>query len=322
MGSNILKSFREKTDLNQKSFDNQTIYTLQRTYKSIEQVQAEVDHLNVLLHENEILLDSRFGISQIKCDFNMKQTFSRKLTYSKMILMNNLGLKKHQQSQNKQQLEFNLQNQKLNIDQICICLTFFDSQHEDQSALIKVRLLDLYHFHIFKQELIKFFDETNEEIRRQSVNIPQLVVSSRNVKDDRNITGSSSNQKIKLRDEDTNFSRLQIQEDEEIKEQVDENLNLDAKMLKDQETDFVMVQRIEKLRSIAKQCTEDNECSICMNSHVNIVLPCMHQFCENCITDWYMKNESCPQCRKTENIEGYYMVSRVENSLIKTLFLQ
>eukprot|EP00347_Sterkiella_histriomuscorum_P020391 403337981 len=313
MGSNILKGIREKIDLTEKVFDNQTLKTLKRTYKSIEQVQAEVDHLNILL---------LFGISQIKCDFNLKQSFSRNLAISKMILMNKLGLKKQQQNQTKQSPDFTQQNQKLNIDQICICLTFFDSQHEDQSEFIKVRLLDLYHFHVLKQELIKFFDETNQEIRRQSVEIPQLVVSSRNVYDDRNITESSGNEKLKKSDEGTSFSRLQIEEDEEIKEEVDKNLNIDAKMMKDEETDFVMVQRMEKLRSIAKQCTEDNECSICMNSQVNIVLPCMHQYCENCITDWYMKNESCPQCRKTENIDGYYMVSRVENSLIKTIFLQ
>ena len=61
------------------------------------------------------------------------------------------------------------------------------------------------------------------------------------------------------------------------------------------------------------------ECSICLNSKPNLVLPCMHPFCEECVTDWYVKNESCPLCRKKDNLNGYFLVDKVSHSLLKAL---
>jgi len=39
-------------------------------------------------------------------------------------------------------------------------------------------------------------------------------------------------------------------------------------------------------------------CSICFDMPSDVVLPCMHAFCEGCITEWNVKNNTCPICRK------------------------
>lgn len=59
--------------------------------------------------------------------------------------------------------------QKLNealINRMCICLTFVESVSnsseknlfEEGDEIIKVRLLDLYHFYIMKKEFLEFID--------------------------------------------------------------------------------------------------------------------------------------------------------------------
>mmetsp|Transcript_430 Transcript_430/g.715 ORF Transcript_430/g.715 Transcript_430/m.715 type:complete len:97 (+) Transcript_430:755-1045(+) len=44
-------------------------------------------------------------------------------------------------------------------------------------------------------------------------------------------------------------------------------------------------------------------CSICLDEPSDIVLDCMHAFCENCITDWNQKSRTCPICRKDINVD-------------------
>lgn len=53
---------------------------------------------------------------------------------------------------------------------------------------------------------------------------------------------------------------------------------------------------------------EDFDCSICLFEKMKIVLPCMHAFCENCITDWLSKQKQCPMCRSSIH-DGLNMLS-------------
>ena len=38
-------------------------------------------------------------------------------------------------------------------------------------------------------------------------------------------------------------------------------------------------------------------CSICMNENSNCITNCNHQYCYNCINQWYVLKPSCPVCR-------------------------
>jgi len=45
-----------------------------------------------------------------------------------------------------------------------------------------------------------------------------------------------------------------------------------------------------------------SDCSICLCDYQDTdkirVTPCGHEFHSNCIKEWLMKNENCPNCRK------------------------
>jgi hypothetical protein len=44
---------------------------------------------------------------------------------------------------------------------------------------------------------------------------------------------------------------------------------------------------------------DDSICVICYKSKSNIKTKCEHLFCHDCLKIWYLKNNSCPCCRKT-----------------------
>jgi len=44
---------------------------------------------------------------------------------------------------------------------------------------------------------------------------------------------------------------------------------------------------------------EESECVICMERKAQIVLPCTHAFCEDCLSVWRQKSATCPMCRTT-----------------------
>lgn len=51
-------------------------------------------------------------------------------------------------------------------------------------------------------------------------------------------------------------------------------------------------------KSVPIQEIESEECSICKDSFKNpISLPCDHIFCDECISEWFEKENTCPLCR-------------------------
>jgi hypothetical protein len=42
---------------------------------------------------------------------------------------------------------------------------------------------------------------------------------------------------------------------------------------------------------------DPDECSICMDASIDIVLPCLHGYCSLCWEDWSSHSSTCPHCR-------------------------
>jgi hypothetical protein len=43
--------------------------------------------------------------------------------------------------------------------------------------------------------------------------------------------------------------------------------------------------------------TNELECGICMDSTIQIALPCLHSYCQKCYDEWTAHNATCPMCR-------------------------
>lgn len=47
--------------------------------------------------------------------------------------------------------------------------------------------------------------------------------------------------------------------------------------------------------------SEEEECCICMEHKSELILPCTHKFCEDCIQVWNVSSKTCPICRAQVN---------------------
>lgn len=63
---------------------------------------------------------------------------------------------------------------------------------------------------------------------------------------------------------------------------------------------------ITKSKTINLLDTEYDEiCQLCIENKNCIISNCEHVFCSYCIRQWIKKNNSCPYCRKSDDIEFY-----------------
>lgn len=54
------------------------------------------------------------------------------------------------------------------------------------------------------------------------------------------------------------------------------------------------------------------ECCICLDRKPDLILPCMHLFCQLCIEQWNMNSKTCPVCQeKLESAEDGWVVSEI-----------
>ncbi|KAH1152650.1 hypothetical protein GLYMA_18G010900v4 [Glycine max] len=66
----------------------------------------------------------------------------------------------------------------------------------------------------------------------------------------------------------------------------------------DQRNSCAEVSRKRLAKVLNKDLEGDEECGICMENGMKMVLPnCGHSLCISCFHDWYMRSESCPFCR-------------------------
>lgn len=62
--------------------------------------------------------------------------------------------------------------------------------------------------------------------------------------------------------------------------------------------DFGSIETEMKNALVLPKCCTTSECSICMSSSDDtVILPCNHTFHMGCISRWYMRSNSCPNCR-------------------------
>lgn len=54
---------------------------------------------------------------------------------------------------------------------------------------------------------------------------------------------------------------------------------------------------ITRVDAVAAENSESEECCICMDQKAEVILACVHSFCEACIGKWSDVNNTCPICR-------------------------
>ncbi|XP_057317583.1 RING finger protein 141-like [Hydractinia symbiolongicarpus] len=54
---------------------------------------------------------------------------------------------------------------------------------------------------------------------------------------------------------------------------------------------------LERVNQVGNSIEQD-ECLICMDSKVEVSLPCAHSYCAKCISQWNIESPTCPTCRE------------------------
>lgn len=71
----------------------------------------------------------------------------------------------------------------------------------------------------------------------------------------------------------------------------------------------VLIDHIDQIvaENATDECSGTDECCICMDRKAQILLPCAHNYCEQCIDAWGATSHLCPLCRqKMETTDSSY----------------
>lgn len=76
--------------------------------------------------------------------------------------------------------------------------------------------------------------------------------------------------------------------------------------------------------SPVKPISAAEECAICLDAGVEVVLPCSHSFCSKCAQEWSDSNPTCPCCRQDliQNAGEEWQLEDWNESDMKAQFLQ
>ncbi len=72
--------------------------------------------------------------------------------------------------------------------------------------------------------------------------------------------------------------------------------------------------------------TDDEICCICMENKANLILPCTHNYCENCIKEWKVTSKTCPICRCISSDSDAFILAEkpdyfhLQDEISKSLF--
>lgn len=62
-------------------------------------------------------------------------------------------------------------------------------------------------------------------------------------------------------------------------------------------------------------------CAVCQEKFKNpVALPCNHIFCDDCISQWFARNNSCPLCRSVVRSAGHGAYGDGSTSILLTVF--
>jgi len=109
------------------------------------------------------------------------------------------------------------------------------------------------------------------------------------------------------------LNRNKIQEPASLKRKASETEE-DKKLR--EEKDKIEAERMKKMDEMGEQL----DCQICydiMHQAVS-VMPCVHNFCGGCFSDWIMRQQDCPTCR--EEINGVSKSAAI-NSMVDNFIM-
>lgn len=71
-----------------------------------------------------------------------------------------------------------------------------------------------------------------------------------------------------------------------------------AKLLEEvKDSEKIKIEYITKDQMETPKQDSVGECSICLDNLSDIMLPCLHAFCSECIVHWQAQQQNCPICR-------------------------
>jgi hypothetical protein len=144
---------------------------------------------------------------------------------------------------------------------------------------IKVKIISIdqfYHLYFMLKETIPVMKLLAEKHHPTPTRLEKIASFS-----DTCITKAESPSDREKEEGEMDFESEKKQESEDKKEEGGEVINL------------------QNIASYLMEGDNDSECTICMFERIQIMLPCTHSFCEECIDSWLKKDQGCPICRQS-----------------------